>query len=195
MNVPLRKEWTQQEFLSWVETQPVRYELDGVQPVAIPRGNLAQGAMLRNLSRELSNRLRRQRCQPFGPDVGVATVGSTVRYPDALITCTPQDLTSRLASGVVVVVEIISPSTSRTDRLVKVREYAAVPSILRYVLLESTSIGVTVHERKQSDEAWRTSTFTSSEDILHISEVGIEIPVADLYEDLSFSSDLDADQS
>jgi hypothetical protein len=56
-----------------------------------------------------------------------------------------------LPTGPDVPTEIINPGTGRTDRLVKVREYAAVPSILRYFLLESTSIGVTVHERKQSD--------------------------------------------
>jgi Uma2 family endonuclease len=192
MNIPLRKAWTLDEFFSWAETQPTRYEFDGVQPVAMTGGSLAHGTILRNLGRELSTRLRRQRCQPFGPDVGVATVGSAVRYPDGLITCSPQDLTSHLVVGVVVVVEIISPS--RTDRLVKVREYAAVASILRYVLLESTTIGVTVHERKQPDEPWQTSTLTSVEEILRMPEVGIEIPVADLYEGLSFSSDLDTDE-
>jgi Uma2 family endonuclease len=94
----------------------------------------------------------------------------------------------------VVVVEIVSPSSSRTDRLVKVREYAAVASILRYVLLESTTIGVTVHERKQPDESWQTSTLTSVEEILRMPEVGIEIPVGDLYESLSFSGDIDEDE-
>jgi hypothetical protein len=51
MNVPVRKAWTQEEFLSWVATQPIRYEFDGVQPVAMTGGSLAAGAIQRNLGR------------------------------------------------------------------------------------------------------------------------------------------------
>ena len=77
--------------------------------------------------------------------------------------------------GAVVVFEVLSASTSRTDRILKVREYAAVVSIPRYVILESASIGLTVMEREWSDEIWRVVTFTSG-DILHMPEIGIEIP-------------------
>lgn len=55
----------------------------------------------------------------------------------------------------------------------------------RYVMLESTSIDVTVMERKEPNAAWLITTLTK-DDTLHIPEVGIEIPVADLYEGLSF---------
>jgi Uma2 family endonuclease len=116
-------------------------------------------------------------------------VGSTVRYPDALITCSQQEPGSRLVAGVVVVFEILSPSTSRVDRLIKLNEYAAVSSILRYVMLESTSIGLTAMERTLPNEAWRTSSLTSEKDVLRIPEVGIEIPLTDLYSGLSFPAD------
>ena len=45
-----------------------------------------------------------------------------------------------------------------------------------------------------SNRMKRTNTLTSAEEILRMPEVGIEIPVADLYEGLSFSSDVDADE-
>ena len=41
----------------------------------------------------------------------------------------------------VVVFEVISPGTSRTDRIDKLREYQATASIQRYVILEQDSIG------------------------------------------------------
>ena len=48
-------------------------------------------------------------------------------------------------------IEVISPTSGRTDRIVKVREYAAVPSVLRYVVVQSSSIGLTVLERQTAD--------------------------------------------
>lgn len=84
-----------------------------------------------------------------------------------------------------VVFEVISVSSSRTDWLVKVREYAAVPSILRYILIESTRVGLMVLERQAAEEAWRTSTLTGEADTARIPAVNIEIPTLERYEDVS----------
>jgi hypothetical protein len=54
-------------------------------------------------------------------------------------------------------------------------------------MVESTLAGLTVLARKRPDEVWGTSTLTL-EDILQIPEVGIEIPVAELYRDVTFSA-------
>lgn len=81
--------------------------------------------------------------------------------------------------------EVLSRSSGRVDRIVKVREYVAVPSIRRYVILEASSVGLTVFERATEDESWRASTLTK-DDTLRMPEIGIEIPVTELYEDISF---------
>jgi hypothetical protein len=56
-------------------------------------------------------------------------------------------------------------------------------------MLESTSIGVTVLERKLPTEAWRTSSLTSQDDILRIPEIGIEISLAEIYDGLIFPAE------
>jgi Uma2 family endonuclease len=188
MSRPLHRSWTQDEFFAWAEKQDRRYEFDGVQPVAMTGGSLIHGIVQRNLISALYVRLRGGKCQPLGPDNGVATIGKTIRYPDGLITCTKQEGNPRLISGVVVVFEVVSPSSSRMDRFVKVREYAVVASIRRYVLIESTSIDVTVMERKEPDSPWVISTLTEA-DILLIPEVKIEIPVVELYEGVTFAEE------
>jgi Uma2 family endonuclease len=90
--------------------------------------------------------------------------------------------------GAVVVFEVLSPTTGRTDRIVKVREYAAVPSMRRYVILESTGIGLQVLERANADEPWRATALTG-DDILRMPEIDIEIPVSEFYEDVDFGGD------
>ena len=115
----------------------------------------------------------------------MATVGDTVRYPDALVTRARITGDERLTPGVVAVFEVLSPTSGRTDRIVKVREYAAVPSILRYVIVESTGPGLTVLERPDGDGKW-THTALTAEDILVQPEIGLEIPVAELYEGVEF---------
>jgi Uma2 family endonuclease len=83
------------------------------------------------------------------------------------------------------VIKVISPILGRTDRIVKVRGYAAVPSILRYVIVESASIVLTVLERPTGDQKW-TLTTLMADDTMGLPEIGTEIPVAELYEGVEF---------
>jgi len=62
-----------------------------------------------------------------------------IRYPDASVNCTQGRPGDTIVPAPVVVFEILSPSTSRTDRIEKLREYQATPSIQRYVILEQDS--------------------------------------------------------
>jgi Uma2 family endonuclease len=187
MNVALRKPWTQEQFFAWAEGQDVRYEFDGFQPIAMTGGFNGASAIGINLTTSLSVRLRGSGCRPLGPDAGVETVDNAVRYPDALVTCSKLDLDGRKVPGVVVVFEVVgrTPEASRRDRIVKVREYAAVPSIRRYVILESSGIGLTVMERSAPDQVWQTTVLTN-DDTLRMPEIGIEIPVAEIYEGIDF---------
>ena len=181
MSIALRKVMTQQEFFDWAETQDMRYEFDGFQPVAMTGGTLGHSCVIRNVNFQLTSRLRGKTCEPLGPDAGVATVGDTVRYPDAVVTCTKFNARDRLVPNPVIVVEVVSPSSVRMDRITKLREYQAVPTIRRYVIVEPDAMAVTVLSRDHADEAFRAAGLTEG-DTLHLPEVGIEIPVASLYE-------------
>ena len=185
MSVTLRRPtMTRDEFFDWAEVQDERYEFDGFQPVAMTGGTVNHSRIIRNLQVALDRLLRGGSCEPLGPDAGVTTVGNTVRYPDAVVSCTKTPGRARTMSGVVVVFEVISPSSARMDRIVKLREYHAVSSIRRYIIVEQDSIGLTVFAR-QHDEPWTASVLTDG-DVLALPEIGIEIPVAGLYAGIPF---------
>jgi Uma2 family endonuclease len=77
---------------------------------------------------------------------------------------------------------VISPGNSAIDRITKVREYLAVASIHTYVIVEQSSLGLTVL-RRHEDNAWITTTLTA-EDVLRLHEPEVEIPVPELYENV-----------
>jgi Uma2 family endonuclease len=168
------------EFLAWEDRQPTRFEFDGFHPVAITGSSVAHNRIMRRLHRALERWLEGQPGEPFGPDVKIVVDGRA-RYPDAVISCVPQSDSELIIENPVVVFEVLSDSTSRTDRIEKVREYQATPSIQRYVILEQDSIGATVFERRH--ETWAASTLTEG-DHLSMPEIGIEIPLTELYADL-----------
>lgn len=172
---------TREEFFPWAQVQNTRFEFDGFEPVAMTGGSVNHGLISHNIYSALRTRLRNTGCRTLGPDVGVATTGDAVRYPDALVTCTKVPGAAYVVPGVVVVFEVLSPTSGRIDRIVKVREYRAVPSIRRYVILEYSGVGLTVFERPGGGADW-TATALTVDDTLRMPEIGIEIPVAELYE-------------
>jgi Uma2 family endonuclease len=177
---------TRDQFFDWAEAQDARYEFDGFERVAMTGRNLNHNRIAFNIHTALRGRLRGSGCEPLGLDAGVATIGDTVRYPDAVVTCSPARGVIRLVPDPVVVFEVISPTSGHIDRIVKVREYAAVDSIRRYIIVESTSIGLTVHERQAAGQKW-TGTTVMADDLLPLSEFGVEIPLAEIYEGVDFS--------
>ncbi len=185
MNIARQQPWTIERFLSWASAQDGRHEFDGTRPVAMTGGNARHSRVTTNIHAALRSRLRGTPCSYYGPDLGVQTIGSRVRYPDALVNCARFPDTARLAPDVVVVFEVLSPTSGQTDRIEKVREYAGVPSIRRYVILETRSPGLLVLHRRHPDDAWTAAALTI-EETLGLPEIGIEIPVTELYEDVDF---------
>jgi len=177
---------TREQFFDWAEARDERYEFDGFQPVAMTGANLRHTIIAHNIYTALRNRLKGKGCQPMGPDAGVATIGDIVRYPDGLVTCSPITGDEYLTPNVVVAFEVISATSGRMDRIVKVREYAAVPSMLRYVIVETASVGLTVMDRLSGDAKWTVTTLVADE-VLAMPEIGVDIPVVELYEGLDVS--------
>lgn len=181
MNVALRRPMTLDEFLAWERAQELRYEFDGVRPVAMTGGTYRHDRIIFALHRALDRALRGKPCRPSGPNMKVLTAsGERARYPDALVTCASIDAKATVASDPVVVFEVVSAGSERDDRITKLREYQATPSIRRYVILEQDSVAATVMERR-GDGAWAVSALTE-EDALPMPEIGVEIQVAELYE-------------
>jgi Uma2 family endonuclease len=187
MNVVLRRTMTREDFLAWAEGQEERYEFDGFQPVAMTGGTNNHGAIARNLNGQLYLRLCGKTYQSMTAEGGgVATVGDKVRFPDATVTCSPIPGTERLVPDPVVVFEVLSASSAQTDQMIKRLEYQAVPSIRRYVLIDQTEVGFIVHFR-HDEGAWNTEPL-KARDVLRLPEIGIEIPVDDLYEGVRFQA-------
>ena len=190
MNLALRKPMTLPEFLDWEERQEQRYEFDGVQPVAMTGGTVAHELIGGTLRALLRDRLANSPCRAVGPTLKVEVAGH-IRYPDAFVYCKPVAPTERVIRDPVVVFEVVSASTSRIDRIVKLREYQATESIQRYVILEQDSIAATVFVRE--GEVWAARPLTDGE-TLAMPEIGIALPLADIYGDVELPPiDDDAD--
>jgi Uma2 family endonuclease len=181
MSSALHISMTLKQFLEWEERQPLRYEFDGWQPVAMTGGTDLHEAIGGNLRALLQDRLRGKPCRVRGPTLKIEVMGR-IRYPDAFVYCTPVSPGETVSYEPVVVFEVLSPGTSRTDRIEKLREYQATPSIQRYVILEQDSVAATVFARLGS--GWDARPLTAGE-TLAMPEIDVVLPLTDVYADVT----------
>jgi len=182
--------WTKERFLAWAETRPddARYEFDGSRPVPIAPATLAHNEIGRNIRATLRDRLPKDMgCWPYGPQQPIETVGGALREPDAFIACSERHPRSVAISAPVIVFEVLSPGreSRRRDEEDKVDEYESVPSVLRYVIVESESRGIRVLWRQPRERQWHREAF-DSERPLQIPEFGISLTFDEIYEGIEF---------
>ena len=190
MSLAVRKPMTLAEFLEWEERQPLRYEFDGIGPVAMTGGTAGHADIQANLAAALRTRLRGKPCRFFGSDLKFQVGEGHIRYPDGMVVCSPVERTASVVYDPVVIFEVLSPSTTRNDRIVKAREYQATPSVKRYVMLDQDGVSATVYAR--SGETW-THEILVADSILSLPEIGVQLPLAELYEGIVFEAEQDAD--
>ncbi len=189
MSLTLRKPVSLAAFLEWEERQETKYEFNGFEPVAMAGGTEAHAIMQVNLTVALSTRLRGKPCRPYGSDMKIEVAGR-IRYPDAFVACTPVVPGATVRHDPVVVFEVLSPSTATKDQFEKNQDYRATPSIRRYVMLDQDRIAATVFAREGEDWIGRV---VAERDTLLMPEIGIELPLAELYAGLDLSRPVESD--
>ena len=178
MSVVLQKPVTLDEFLAWEERQELRFEFDGFAPVAMTGGTFGHDQITFNLRKSLDARLAGKPCRPFGPNVKIVVDGR-IRYPDAGVVCRPIAYDATVIEDPVIVFEVLSDGTSKTDLIDKNREYRATPSIQRYVILQQTHVAAIVFVRRA--DGWLSEIVSGDEAVLDLPEIDISVPLHEVY--------------
>ena len=190
-----RAPMTQEQFLAWIETQPARYEFDGSRPVlkdpapvtpdvASLGGERDHDQIVANILQALASCPDATSGTAFGSDIGVETRNRAVRYPDVVVTRAPPPDSGRTMPEPVVVFEVSSRTSQRTDYTEKLLEYHAVRAIQRYVVVMQDGIGLNLF-RRGAGPHWCADPLIEG-DVLALPEIGIEIPISEIYQDVSW---------
>jgi Uma2 family endonuclease len=105
-------------------------------------------------------------------------------HPDICATSDPSDRDKHFKTAPCLIVEIISPETERIHRNEKLMNYQQLKSLQEYVLVYQSEIKVDIY-RKYNHKTWFVEQFFAT-DIMNFSSVGLEMAIAEIYEDIEF---------
>jgi Uma2 family endonuclease len=80
---------------------------------------------------------------------------------------------------------VLSPSTEAFDRGDKFVRYRHLESLTDYVLVASERMQIE-HYVRQEDESWNLKEYHQPGDRLPLASIGCELPLAEIYERVSF---------
>ena len=131
----------------------------------------------------LHSALRGKPCEPFMSDMKArisSQLASSFYYPDVLVACDPTDNEKYYRERPVVIVEVLSRQTRRTDEREKAMAYRLVSSVEVYLLVEQDCLRITVLHRADND--WHREVIEGRTAALKLECLGLEIPMERIYE-------------
>ncbi len=143
------------EYLAWSATNPGRYELVQGEVYPMTPQRLLHAEVKAAVYLELRRGIRAAHlpCRVLPDGMTVRIDARTAYEPDALVYGgTRGDSQSLEAPNPIIVVEVSSPSTRRTDASEKLAGYFQVPSIHHYLMVDPDRRTV-IHHRRAGDES------------------------------------------
>lgn len=171
--------WTVEEFLAFEAEEDERYEyVDGIVRM-MTGASAAHSAIKGNVFAALRESMRRAPCRVDADDLKVVT-GTAVMYPDVMVTCRRIEPDDDRVSDPTVVVEVLSPTTERHDRVRKWREYQTIPSLRHFVVVEQRERRIEIYSR--SDDGWAFTVVGPPDDEIVLAAIDARLSLEAIYE-------------
>lgn len=170
------------EFVRWPgDGTDRRHELVEGRPVAMAPPSGRRAVITRNVFRALDRRLK-EPCGPmFGAGVASSMDDDERREPDVYVTCGPTP--EHIFLDARIVVEVLSPSTERDDRAVKLDFYETLPSIEAVIPVWRDRRRVQLHTREEP--RWPAQDSTGNA-VVPQAGLGVELPLDEVYAGVAF---------
>ncbi len=198
--------FTEEKYLAFEREADERSEyIDGII-YAMAGESPSHGAISMNLARLVGNHLAGTPCQGFIKDTKVRSgplphnprqTKGLFSYPDLVVVCGPLQHLDEYRDVLInpsIIVEILSDSTEKKDRVTKFQRYQKyLPTLLVYILVSQDQPLIEVYHRDSSQsEAWQYFFADELTATIRIPVIDCTLHLAEVYERLTFPPTADS---
>lgn len=171
------------EYVAFENSSNTKHEfLDG-QIYGMAGGTPEHAALASTASHLLYAQLEASPCRPHSSDLRIhVRATGLVTYPDVAVICGSRERDpgdARAVTNPTLLVEVLSPSTEKYDRLEKFEHYKLIPSLRQYVLIAQDRRQVELWTR--DGDAW-TSSVANDGDVAELGSIDCRLDVKRLYD-------------
>jgi Uma2 family endonuclease len=170
-----------EDYLAGEDVSPIKHEYRCGHVYAMVGARKPQVIIASNLGRLIGNHLEDSPCIVLQSDTKVRLEeADCYYYPDVVVTCNEQDLSTNdeFVHFPKLVIEVLSTSTAAFDRGDKFADYQTSPALQEYVLVIQTEQKVDCF--RKTPEGWVGQTYHAS-DTVHFSSVDLKCAITSIY--------------
>lgn len=177
------------EFIEYLKKNPTndRVELINGQIVVMAGGTMGHSALAVRMLQKLENFFERElpQCRAVGSDFYAKVNKYQARSPDFMVVCSGL-LSDTYTENPVIIGEVLSKSTSKTDWTEKLAEYKSIPSVREIIFISQTEKKVWINFRSRSIFGWSQKEYTTG--LIEFDSVGFSIEVDEIYKRVGLDS-------
>ena len=180
---------TPEEYLRLERQSECKSEYLNGEIFAMGGASEAHNLIAGNIFGELRPQLKDRPCRVYISDMRgkVRSIG-LYTYPDVVVVCgVPEfeDSETDTLLNPTVLVEVLSPSTERYDRIAKTSYYRTIDSLAEHLLVAQDEIRLEQYVR-QPNEQWLLSEYVTIDAVVTLSSIECTLKLRDVYERITF---------
>ncbi|MFM2196786.1 MAG: hypothetical protein RLZZ505_218 [Verrucomicrobiota bacterium] len=178
-----------EDYLAGEILADTRHEYLGGAVHAMAGGTVDHALIASNVIGTLYANLKGKPCRAYNSDMKVRIdLADHTRfyYPDVQVVCDSRGGHSHWQDRPVVIVEVLSESTFRTDLNEKRYAYLAIPTLRVLLFIESEAASALVLRRKPSG-GFAEEFYSGVDAVIELPEIEASLPLGDLYDGIDFA--------
>jgi Uma2 family endonuclease len=149
-------------------------------------GSKTHALIASQLMRALWARIDVKKWVVLGSDLAVDVGPDSLRYPDAIVDSIGGQR-ALVATGPVLIAEVLSPSSATLDLGDKAAEYLRLPTLAAYLVLSQDGVKVWVY-LKGSNQLPGPQVISGAGAAISIAALRIDLPLAEIYAGVEFKN-------
>ncbi len=142
-----------------------------------------------NISSSLNLQLKGRPCETYAVDMRVKVRASGLyTYPDVAVVCGDPQFEDEYVDTLLnptLLVEVLSPSTERYDRIAKTSYYRTIDSLAEHLLVAQDEIRLEQYVKRPNGQ-WLLSEYRELDVVVELTSIGCELRLSDVYDRITF---------
>lgn len=179
-----------EDYLTGEKSSDVRHEYIYGEVFAMAGASARHNIITGNIFGNFWNHLKNSDCQLFSENMKLKADAQTFYYPDAMVDCSESAQTAYFVEEPILLIEVTSPSTERTDRKEKLAVYRNIPTVREYLIVSQDKISIEVHRKLENGE-WQAEIYDETDAEIRLDSIDYVLPIEEIYRRVDFTAQSD----